>query len=107
MKFISEYNQFEYSSNMELFSDMFLSISDEFKLDVDDIWVVINTDQDNYGVNPIYKIGKIFHSPELFISSLDYNYIRGTNSIVKFRFKEACDELGITIPEKIEVYKYI
>jgi len=32
MKFIREYNQFEYSSNMELFSDMFLSISDEFNL---------------------------------------------------------------------------
>jgi hypothetical protein len=38
--------------------------------------------------------------------SLDYNYLRG-NDIVKIRFKEACEEAGIEIPEKIEGYNWI
>jgi len=40
------------------------------------------------------------------MDSLDYSYLRGTD-IVKSRFKEALDEVGIKMPEKIKGYNYI
>ena len=58
------------------------------------------------GDNPIHSIYKLFPYYKAFMDSLDYNYFRGTN-IVKIRFKEACEEAGIRMPEKIEGYNYI
>jgi hypothetical protein len=60
----------------------------------------------NCYVNPIYQVYKLFNDYKLFKYSLDYNYLRGTD-IVKSRFKEACEETGIEIPDKIEGYRYI
>ena len=40
------------------------------------------------------------------MDSLDYNYLRGTN-IVKSRFQEALDELGIKMPKSIKGYNWI
>ena len=58
------------------------------------------------GYNPIYEVYKLFPHYKSFIDSLDYGYLRGTN-ISKSRFKEALDELGIKMPNKIKGYKYI
>jgi len=40
------------------------------------------------------------------MDSLDWDYIRGT-SIVRSRFMEACEEVGIEMPKSITGYKYI
>ena len=56
--------------------------------------------------NPIFQIYKLFPNHKSYLDSVDYNYLRGTN-IVKSRFKEALDEIGIELPEIIEGYKYI
>ena len=56
--------------------------------------------------NPIYQIYKLFPDYKAFMYSLDYNYLRG-NDIVKIRFKEACEEAGIEMPEKINGYNWI
>jgi hypothetical protein len=56
--------------------------------------------------NPIHQVYILFKNYNSFKDSLDYNYLRGTD-IVKSRFKEACEESGIEIPDKIEGYRYI
>ena len=56
--------------------------------------------------NPIYSVYKLFPDHKFYMDSLDYNYLRGKD-IVKSRFKEALDEAGIEIPEKIKGYNYI
>ena len=57
--------------------------------------------------NPIYEVYKLFPDFESFKYSLDYNYFRAPNQIVKNRFEEACEEAGIKIPKKIKGYEYI
>jgi hypothetical protein len=57
--------------------------------------------------NPIYQVYKLFSDFESFKYSLDYNYFREPNLIVKHRFEEACGEAGIKTPEKIIGYQYI
>jgi hypothetical protein len=57
--------------------------------------------------NPISEVYKLFPDFESFKYSLDYNYFRSPNQIVKHRFEEACREAGITVPEKIKGYQYI
>ncbi len=56
--------------------------------------------------NPIEVIYYIFGSFKEYQDSLDYNYLRGTD-IVKSRFKEALEEIGKTLPDKIPGYNYI
>jgi hypothetical protein len=56
--------------------------------------------------NPIWNIYYLFPDYKSYIDSLDYNYLRG-NDIIKFRFNEAIDELGIEAPDYITEYKYI
>jgi hypothetical protein len=58
------------------------------------------------GYNPIYSVYKLFPDHKSYMDSLDYSYLRGKD-IVKSRFKEALDEVGIEIPEKIKGYNYI
>jgi hypothetical protein len=57
--------------------------------------------------NPIYAVYRLFDDFKLFKDSLDYNYFREPNLIVKHRFEEACEEAGIKIPKKIKGYQYI
>jgi hypothetical protein len=59
-------------------------------------------------IDIFYEFGfnNIFPNFKSFIDSLDYGYLRG-NNIVKSRFKEACDEIGIKMPEEIKGYNYI
>jgi hypothetical protein len=57
--------------------------------------------------NPIYEVYKLFQDFKSFKYSLDYNYFRSSNQIVKNRFEEACEEAGIKIPKKIKGYQYI
>jgi hypothetical protein len=40
------------------------------------------------------------------MDSLDHFYLRGTD-IIKSRFKQALDEIGLKVPKSIEGYKYI
>ena len=56
--------------------------------------------------NPIHSVYILFPDHKSFMDSLDYNYLRGSD-IVKFRFKEACEEAGIKVPKSINGYKYI
>jgi hypothetical protein len=56
--------------------------------------------------NPIYSVYRLFPDHKSFMDSLDYNYLRGTD-VVMARFKEALDEIGKEMPEKIEGYNYI
>jgi len=56
--------------------------------------------------NPITSVYNLFPDYKSFMDSLDYNYIRGTD-IVKLRFQEALNEIGIKLPEKIKGYNYI
>jgi hypothetical protein len=58
------------------------------------------------GDNPIYSIYKLFPNHKSYMDSLDYSYLRGTD-IVKSRFQESLDEVGIKLPNKIDGYKYI
>ena len=48
----------------------------------------------------------LFGNYKEYQDSLDYNYLRGTD-IVKLRLKEALEEIGVELPEKIEGYNYI
>ena len=57
--------------------------------------------------NPIYKVYGLFPNFKSFQDSLDYNYFREPNLIVKHRFEEACREAGIKIPKIIKGYEYI
>jgi hypothetical protein len=59
------------------------------------------------GYNPIHEVYKLFGDFKSFKDSLDYNYFRAPNQIVKHRFEEACGEAGIKIPKKIKGYEYI
>jgi hypothetical protein len=56
--------------------------------------------------NPVYSIYQLFRDHKSYINSLDYGYLRGMD-IVKSRFQEACEEVGIKVPEKIKGYNYI
>ena len=60
----------------------------------------------DFSNNPVYVISKLFNNQKDFIYSLDWEYLKGDN-IIKFRFNEACVEVGIVAPESIEGYKYI
>jgi len=60
----------------------------------------------NCNNNPIYSVYKLFPDHKSYMDSLDYSYLRGKD-IVKSRFKEALDEAGIKMPNKIDGYKYI
>ena len=60
----------------------------------------------NCNDNPIYSVYQLFPDYTSFVDSLDYNYLRGTD-IVKVRFQEALDELGIKMPNKINGYNWI
>ena len=57
--------------------------------------------------NPITPLYKVFNDYKKFILSLDYLYLRPDMMIVKRYFKDACDEEGISIPNKINGYTYI
>jgi hypothetical protein len=57
--------------------------------------------------NPIDEVFKLFPDFKSFKYSLDYNYLRYPNQIVKNRFEEACEEAGISLPQKIKGYEYI
>jgi hypothetical protein len=59
-----------------------------------------------YG-NPIFQIYKLFGRYERYQASLDYNYFRNGNNIIKKRFEKACFEAGISVPKYIRGYKYI
>jgi len=59
-----------------------------------------------FSPNPIWEIYKLFPNYKSYKDSLDYDYLRGT-SIIKWKFKEALDEIGIDLPESITGYKYI
>ena len=56
--------------------------------------------------NPIFQIYKLFPNHKSYLDSLDYGYLRGTD-IIKWRFKDALDEIGIELPEIIDGYRYI
>jgi hypothetical protein len=56
--------------------------------------------------NPIFEVVGLFDTFERYKESLDYKYWRGID-IVRGRFKKACDEAGIIMPESIKGYKYI
>ena len=56
--------------------------------------------------NPISNIYNLFGSYKEYQDSLDHNYLRGKN-IIKFRLKEALEEIGKTLPDQIEEYNYI
>jgi hypothetical protein len=56
---------------------------------------------------PIYKIINLFGSLNNYKASIeDYNYIRGTNIIIR-RFEKACENAGVETPDSIPGYKYI
>jgi hypothetical protein len=56
--------------------------------------------------NPIYDIFKLFGSYKKYKYSLEHEYLDGTN-IIRFKFKEACEEVDIEMPDSIPGYKYI
>jgi hypothetical protein len=56
--------------------------------------------------NPIYQVYKLFVTYERYKASLDYKYLRGTD-IVRGRFKKACEDAKISMPDSIVGYKYI
>lgn len=56
--------------------------------------------------NPIWEVCKLFPDWKSYLDSMDYDYLRGT-SIIKWKFQEALDEVGIDLPESIPGYKYI
>jgi hypothetical protein len=58
------------------------------------------------GGNPIDNIKKLFPNLKSYRDSLDYNYLRGTN-IIKWRLKEALEEVGRDLPESIPGYMWI
>jgi hypothetical protein len=56
--------------------------------------------------NPIYEVFKIFGTLERYQASLDYKYWRGID-IISGRFKKACEDVEIKMPDSIKGYKYI
>jgi hypothetical protein len=57
-------------------------------------------------MNPIWEVYRLFPDWKSYLDSQDYDYLRGT-TIIKWKFQEALDELGIELPESIKGYKYI
>jgi hypothetical protein len=57
-------------------------------------------------VNPIYEVYRLFRTLERYKASLDYNYWRGED-IVRGRFKKACEDAEIKMPDLIIGYNYI
>jgi hypothetical protein len=60
----------------------------------------------NFKENPIYYLFELFGSYKKYKSSLEYEYLDGGN-IVKFKFREACEEVGVIMPDSIPGYTYI
>lgn len=58
------------------------------------------------GSNPIDNLLTVFKTLTNLKKSMDYSYLRGT-SIDTIRFKQACDEIGVRMPDKIKGYNYI
>jgi len=56
--------------------------------------------------NRIWNIYKLFPDYKSFMSSMDWEYLSGT-SIIKFKFKEALDEINKQMPKSIPGYKWI
>jgi hypothetical protein len=56
--------------------------------------------------NPIHQVFNLFGSWDRYKASLDYNYWRG-HDINERRFKMACDDAGIEVPDSIPGYTYI
>jgi hypothetical protein len=56
--------------------------------------------------NPIYEVYKLFGTYERYKASLDYGYWKGLN-IKRGRFKLACKDAGIDVPDSIPGYEYI
>jgi hypothetical protein len=56
--------------------------------------------------NYINEVYKLFATLRKFKSSLEYEYLDGAN-IIKYKFKEACEELGVKMPDSIPGYEYI
>jgi hypothetical protein len=56
--------------------------------------------------NPIWHLCKLFGSYKKYKYSLGYEYLDDAN-IVKFKFKEACEEVGVIMPDSIPGYTYI
>jgi hypothetical protein len=56
--------------------------------------------------NPIYEVYKLFKTLESYKESMDYKYLRGTD-IVRGRFKKACEDAEIKMPDSIPGYEYI
>jgi hypothetical protein len=56
--------------------------------------------------NPIFEVYDLFPDWKSYLDSMDYDYLRG-ESIIKWKFKEALDEIGIEMPKSIPGYKYI
>jgi hypothetical protein len=56
--------------------------------------------------NRIYEVYELFGTLKRYKASMDYNYLRGTDIILK-RFEAACLDADISVPESIYGYKYI
>lgn len=56
--------------------------------------------------NPMYVVFKLFKNYNGYKESLDYGYWRD-GKINRRRFKMACDNAGISMPNKISGYKFI
>ena len=75
----------------------------------DDVYT-LNSNSFDLTSNPICEVYKIFRYTKTFIDSLEWNYFKEPNIIIKERFVEACEVLSeetgrtIRIPEKIEGY---
>jgi hypothetical protein len=60
----------------------------------------------DFSDNPVREVYKIFKTEEDFFNSLDYDYIRDKEILIK-RFAKACKEAKINIPRRVSGYKYI
>jgi hypothetical protein len=75
----------------------------------DDVYT-LNPISFNLESNPIFEVYRIFPDFKTFKDSLEWNYFKEPNIIIKERFVEACEILSeetgktISIPEKIEGY---
>ena len=75
----------------------------------DDVYT-LNPISFNLESNPIFEVYRIFPDFKAFKDSLEWNYFKEPNIIIRSRFVEACEILeeetgeSITIPEKIEGY---
>jgi hypothetical protein len=90
----------EVVGNFNCYSNQLTIINDELEF----VKIMLNF---NIQGNPIYEVYRLFSKFKYFKDSLDYNYFISPNQIVRHRFEEACQEAGITVPEKIIGYEYI